>query len=162
MPPHEPLAVRFQRKVDKRAPDECWLWIGALRSDGYGAIGADCSDRILAAHRVAYELANGAIPKLGGGYHGTVVMHTCDNRKCVNPAHLRASTQTENLRDMDLKSRRVNAQPRGERQGSHKLTDAAVREIRSSSDSVAVLATKFGVSEQNIVFVLQRKTWRHV
>mgnify|MGYP001550307413 CR=1 FL=1 len=101
-----PLAERFWRYVDRRGADECWLWVGQSRNVGYGYIGVGgrAGGKIL-SHRAAWLLANGPIPD-GDGHHGTVLMHTCDNRLCCNPAHLRLGTQADNVHDMDQKGRR--------------------------------------------------------
>jgi hypothetical protein len=100
-----PLERRFWNKVLKT--DDCWLWTGALnapegtRSGGYGVVGTTRPKTAL-AHRVAWELVNGPIPA------GMVVAHRCDNRRCVNPAHLFIGTQKDNVHDMLAKGRQRN------------------------------------------------------
>ena len=81
---------RFWEKVDKRGPDECWLWMGAQTSGGYGTFWVEGKPNVR-AHRFSYALANGPIPD------GTVVDHRCDVHLCVNPAHLRALGNRENI-----------------------------------------------------------------
>jgi hypothetical protein len=98
--PHE--SVRFWRLVDKRASGDCWPWKGGASSEGYGRFKRD--GRLALAHRVAYADGNGGIPE-GPGYHGFVVMHSCDNPTCCNPAHLSLGTARDNARDMARKGR---------------------------------------------------------
>ncbi len=70
---------------------QCIEWGGALTSRGYGSKWAD--GRMVGAHRWAYEQKYGPIPE------GMVVRHRCDNRACVNVAHLELGTQSQNVRD---------------------------------------------------------------
>lgn len=100
-------AVPFWDRVDSSAgPNACWPWTGAINKGGYGSYGAD-GNSARTASRVAYELTNGPIP-IGPGYHGFVVMHSCDNRPCCNPKHLSLGTQADNNVDRDQKRRLFN------------------------------------------------------
>ncbi len=67
----------------------CHNWNGYTSHSGYAAIRWDYT--YLYTHRVAYELANGSIPE------GLEVDHICHNKRCVNPAHLRAVTRKQNI-----------------------------------------------------------------
>lgn len=88
-------AVRFWRRVDRRDDDSCWLWLGARNQHtGYGVLDIHRIRRgPIAAHRISYAIAHGSVPA------GLVVMHSCDNKPCVNPGHLTVGTQRENCRD---------------------------------------------------------------
>lgn len=96
--------IRFWEKVDQGEADECWPWTASTDRYGYGQFHVD--GRSLRAHRVSYELANGAIPE------GRLVMHTCDNPPCVNPAHLVLGTAAENMQDKVRKGRQSNGRER--------------------------------------------------
>ena len=69
----------------------CINWTGALSRDGYGLIkeGGRGSTN-LGTHRLAYEIANGAVPA------GLVLDHLCRNRRCCNPEHMEIVTRREN------------------------------------------------------------------
>lgn len=85
----KPLAERFWPKVDKRGPDECWPWIGAVnKQTGYGQI---YDGRVMiGAHRAVYLLEVGPIPD------GMTLDHRCNRRTCVNPTHLSPCTTQVN------------------------------------------------------------------
>lgn len=81
---------RFWDKVMPEPNSGCWLWMGALYFNGYGAFGVNRKTR--RAHRIAYEALRGPIP---AGLH---LDHKCRVRSCVNPDHLEPVTQAENNR----------------------------------------------------------------
>ena len=94
---YPPFEQRFWAKVLKTP--SCWLWQGATAGRGYGVFGTN-RDGLMYAHRFSYELHCGPIGD------GLVILHTCDTPNCVNPVHLVAGTQRENVLDMIKKGRR--------------------------------------------------------
>ena len=99
-PTEEKYRIRFWKKVAVGAEDECWLWTAAASSTGYGQM--KYWKKICGAHRLAYLFSIGPIPE------GLVVMHSCDNPACVNPAHLSVGTHKDNIEDRDRKGRWSN------------------------------------------------------
>lgn len=91
------LKTRFLRKVDKKGPNDCWNW-AASTATGYGKL--TINHKTVLAHRVAWNLVNGPIPK------DMLVLHKCDNSLCCNPNHLSIGTQKDNVRDCSRKNRR--------------------------------------------------------
>lgn len=90
------LPPRFLNKIDFRV-DGCWQWTGAKHHHqrfpeyAYGMFAAKGTpESITGAHRFAYEATVGPIPE------GKEIDHQCQNKLCVNPAHLRAVTHKEN------------------------------------------------------------------
>lgn len=144
--------IRFWSKVKINDFFECWEWQGGFFSNGYGAYCYDTRTR--KAHRVAWEFTYGKIPS------GKIIMHTCDNKKCVNLNHLRIGTVQDNSDDMKRKQR----QAYGERNPHAILTSEAVRKIRhlvKSGTSRGILAEKYGVKIGTIDDVMIR-SWQHV
>lgn len=158
----EQREAAFWLKVDKSGgPTACWIWLGAVTSKwGYGCFQTG-RNRVLGAHKVAWVYANGDPGEL-------CVLHRCDNRVCVNPAHLFLGTKKDNMADAKAKGRHSH----GERTKLNKLTGAQVIEIRTlytgrrmgrgrPSNSKA-LANKYGVDVGTIVNVALRRTWKHL
>ncbi len=121
---------------------------------GYTRIGRNGSWTGL--HRLVYEWAIGPIPD------GMVVRHSCDNPRCVNPDHLLTGTHAENTADMFNRGRNRAPGATGTRNGSAKLNEDSVREIRKSTKSVQELAKIYSVSKSAIRFVVKRENWKHV
>jgi hypothetical protein len=141
------LADRFWSKVDFSG--DCWKWKGCKTKAGYGLFGVSRYVREY-AHRIVWQLINGRIPD------NLCVLHSCDNRVCVNPGHLFLGTVNDNAKDMVAKSR----QSMGENRPTHKLTLNQVREILSSSSPQLETAKKFGVSQQLISGIRCGHRWR--
>jgi HNH endonuclease len=150
--PRPTVAERIRRFTDDSTtdPDGCWPWLGT-RSKGYGMIMiGGKSGRQRLAHRVVWELHAGQpVPA------GMLVRHLCGNPWCVRPTHLAAGTTQDNSDDMIRHGRSV----RGERHPKSKLTAAGVQYIRTSTESHATLAKKFGVSETTIRDVRSGRRW---
>lgn len=132
----------------------CMEWNGAINKDGYAACNAYGLFKSQALHREVHRLSTGETPE--------VVMHACDNRKCVNPAHLLSGTHETNLLDKVTKNR----QAKGEANGRSKLTAADVLRIRARWDTekptYKTLGDAFGVSKATIQRVLAGTHWGHV
>lgn len=149
-------ALRFWARVDKPSRAACWNWTGSVDTPGYGAFKID--GKKYNTHRIAYEMAHGRVlPTIQ-------IIHTCDNRLCCNPHHLRAGTRLANVRDMDDKGRRRSAD--GEKHPSAKLTDALVARLRieyiDGPDTAGDMARRLGVDRKTIQGALDGKKWKHV
>jgi hypothetical protein len=165
----------FWSHVDKKKPNECWVWTGCLTEKGYGHV------RFLGKDWKASRLAWMLTKEDPGAFY---VCHHCDNPACCNPEHLFLGTAKDNIQDMVKKGRHPRnktgylpsgnnhhsrlhpeVMARGEQNGAAVLTEAKVLEIlrlRSEGMSLQCMARRFNVSKGTIVFIIQRKTWRHV
>lgn len=154
---------KFWKYVDKKSDDECWEWKAYKDTNGYGIL--RINPKTYRAHRISWVLHYGEIPACDS-YHGMCVLHRCDNPACVNPHHLFLGTHKDNMGDMRDKGRGVTPDAKGERQGSHKLTEEEVKEIREKYIPLVytqrMLAAEYGVVRETIHAVLTRRNWKHV
>lgn len=152
------LSLRFWKRVNKGSPDECWPWQGPAGNNGYGK--TSVKKRSISAHRAAYQLTYGDIPK------GLCVLHRCDVKLCCNPKHLFLGTRKDNSQDCFLKGRTL----KGEKHWAVKLTTQNVEQIRNTYKTTTgtkrKLARKFadlfGCTPSNVRMIVRRQSWEHL
>lgn len=125
--------------------DDCLMWPFAVRkSSGYGAhsfynVGRKVN---VDAHRFVCEEAYGPLP--------LEAAHSCGNKLCVNPRHLRWATHVENMRDAKLAGT-----IRGGGRHRQRLFEAEIEYIRTSGKSGLALAAEFGMEPSHICKVMR-------
>lgn len=125
----------------------CLLWNKAVNSAGYGVTWVGGKQQYI--HRVVAKAKE-----------GEVVLHTCDNKLCINPDHLRLGSYQDNSLDMVMKGR----QAKGEVCGNAKLSEEAVLLIRGCEGLLSSRETgkKFNISKTNVLDIWKRNTWKHL
>lgn len=150
---------RFWVKVDRRGPDDCWLWTAAtkgLPGKRYGnfRVKRDRRSVGLGAHVASWEYANGPVPD------GLFVCHHCDVKLCVNPAHLFLGTALDNNRDMVAKRRHQF----GERHWNAKLARGAIDRIHAlahEGKSQRAIGLAFGIGQPTVSKILGGRSRRY-
>ena len=152
-----PVEERFWRNVHKGGPDECWPF-GSGEFRGYRTIALGSrADGTIMAHKFSYQLHHGPVPT------GMVVMHSCDNPPCCNPAHLSLGSYADNAADMHEKGRAARQGPCGEHNPNVKLTEELVRYIRANPQrGHKDLADELGLTPNTVRGVRIGRTWKHV
>jgi HNH endonuclease len=133
------------------------MYLGGWSSGGYGEIYESGKNR--SAHVVSYEIHNGPVPP------NKMVLHTCDNPWCVNPAHLFLGTQRENVQDMIAKVRSTIGSFVGEKNGQATLTEVDVLEIKSLlEDGLAQreIAAAYGIDQSTVSNIKTGKRWSYL
>src|SRR5262249_38001495 len=122
----------------------------------YGVVSEN--DHSVQAHKAAYRLVNGPIP------YGLCVLHECDNRNCINPAHLFLGTLGDNKTDRKRKGR--NADPRGQNNKQAKLAPAEIVEVyrlaRQTDLSQREIGKRFGICQQWVSDIARGLAWPHL
>lgn len=125
----------------------CLEWKGCFSPNGYGII-RFCGKNNN-AHRVIYMLLHGELK------HSEFVLHSCDNRKCVNPSHLFKGSHQDNMDDMVKKQRSKS----GEECHFSKTTNLQHRQIKHqilSNIPAEVIAYDFGLSKKYIKYLMHK------
>lgn len=148
--------IRFWRKVIKRGPDDCWIWVGT--SARYGSFWD--GERASSSHRFSLEKKIGR--KLKAGRWGEFALHTCDNKRCVNPRHLFVGSSLDNSRDMVRKGRKE----KGSDVYGAVLDERKVLKIRvkfaTGRYTLPEMGKRFGVCAETIWWVVRGKCWKHI
>lgn len=163
--------VEYPGPVPVRQPDlgPCWIWKGSRHPRGYGQF--HNRGESWKAHRFAYEIIYGPIPK---GYE---ICHHCDNPPCCNPKHLFCGTHAQNMADMAAKGihrpacgdrngmRKHPEVVQGANNGMAKLTTRTVLRIRAMAKrgiSQKDIAKMFPVAYVAINRIVARRSWKHL
>lgn len=155
----------MQRFFDKICISEtgCWNWIAAIRNPtgGYGCI--KFRGKIVDAHRVSWIIHKGEIPE------GLLVCHTCDNRKCVNPAHLFLGTQRDNMQDCLDKGRLVTPEgfrfQDGFKPPNRTLKEEEIEKVKSAifgrgGKTLKEVAKELGIKYQLVRDINSQRTYK--
>lgn len=133
---------RFWENVNVLGKNDCWEW--QLADYCYGVL--RWGNKETYAHRVVWEITNGAIPK------EMFVCHICDNPLCCNPNHLFLGTPKDNTRDAVRKNRGVGKRKLTRRQ-AHKIRQAFLCGITKTE-----LSKQYNVHVRTIENVVLKKT----
>jgi hypothetical protein len=152
----QPIENRFWSKVHKT--EGCWIWLAFKNRDGYGRFGISTGERkyVCLAHRFAWIITIGPIPK------GMNVLHRCDNPACCHPDHLFLGTQQDNVADQMAKGRK----PKGEECFNATMSDEKVRHIKEALKDTTVtkasIARRFDVHYFTLTQIAYGKSWAHI
>ena len=163
-----PERFAMQHKANESG---CWIWTSSTDQDGYGAfVGEAAGQMFRRAHRWSWAHHNNQRVPLGAH-----ICHTCDNPRCVNPAHLFLGTKGDNNSDMITKGRGRMGQhaapaidcayQRGESHHAARLTVEIVRAIRADRArglSYSAIASRHQISTPHAFKIVTRKLWNHV
>lgn len=145
----KPLDVndRFWSKVSSPDENGCRVWTASRHRLGYGHF--RLNGKVEASHRVAFLLHHGREPE-------DCLLHSCDNRACCEPSHLREGSHKDNMEECALRGR--SRSPRAGN-GKPKLTlkDRAsiTSRFHSGENNKSALAREFGVSPSRIRQVIR-------
>ena len=143
---------RFNRHYEINPDTHCWEWQLHVDKDGYGTFAIDSYPH--RAHRVSFEIFRQPIP------FGVLVLHACDNPRCVNPQHLFLGSQLDNMLDKIAKGR--GNHDIGEQCHNAKLTNADILKIREDPRLQRIIASEYHVGQDQISRIKSRKSWVHV
>jgi hypothetical protein len=142
---------KFWSRVDRRGDDECWSWLGSFDKDGYGQIWDGHAKKGRRAHKMSAAIHFGE-------RDGHVVCHTCDNPECTNPKHLFYGTVRDNNDDKMAKNRHA----KGEIQGSSKLNEKQVADIRNRiNEDYRILCEEYELVPSTVYRIWNGQAWKH-
>lgn len=131
--------------LTKRMPNGCLEWQGPIAPNGYGQ--TKWNRAYFSAHKFSWTLHRGNVQD------GMLVLHKCDNKRCVDPEHLYIGTGQQNSADAIARGQIKT----GTQHALSKLTDAQIAEARNSAESIKGMAAKFGVHWATLYKALSRR-----
>ena len=152
--PSEKDIARFWRFVNRLGADDCWEWQGSLVG-GYGHF--TIGYRYVKAVHFSLLLDGRPRPE------GLMCCHSCDNRACVNPRHLRWDTREAN--EQDKKDRNRHAKGSSSGVSSKAITEAdipLIRQAYADGEPTQQIADRFGITRDAVWGICLGRTWRHV
>jgi hypothetical protein len=145
----------FSKSFSPEPNTGCWIWTGYIGVGGYGHMSVRNRKKTdhKYAHRHSFERSNGPVP------HGMIVLHSCDNRWCVNPEHLSVGTHQENMDDMVSRGRSlVN------NKNSAKIDIETARKVYMATllYSQTEVARQFSISQPLVSMIRNGRVWPEV
>jgi hypothetical protein len=139
--------VRERIKENIVEVNGCWEWQKRVARSGYAQIKYEGITTI--AHRLSYKVFIGEIPE------NLLILHKCDNKKCVNPNHLFIGTYSDNMKDMMIKERNKK---------QSNLDKKDILEIRDLWPKLSIreLAELYKVSTTTIHKIVKNVTWKYI
>ncbi len=141
----EELIEEFMELCEPIPEAGCWLWTGGLRAQRYGSF------KTWYAHRFSFEAFSRPLRA------GEVVRHTCDTPLCVNPDHLRAGSQRDNMQDALVRGRLWL----GSSNPAARHSADTVAYIKSSPKPNVELANELGLDPRYVWRVRANKIRKH-
>jgi hypothetical protein len=147
----KPTPLMDRRRINSETG--CWEFVGSATPQGYGHV--RWNGKLVKVHRLAAHLWLGFdldSPQM--------ILHSCDNPSCFNPAHLRPGTGADNARDMVERGRQFVPGIGGERHWAARLTDAQIADIckrRATGETQTALAREYGVRQSTISRIVNGK-----
>ena len=135
---------------------DCIDWTGCRNNSGYGT--RSWQGVSTTAHRVAWMQAHGEIPD------GLVVMHTCANRLCVNPEHLKLGTQHQNRMEQVTRSanpkQKLSFEDAAFIRWCFAQAPSTFKQGRSANPWAQRVMQEFGLSKGQLYNLVQGKTFK--
>lgn len=171
---YESACEMIVNRIEIREEGGCWFWIGRLSDNGYGEVHKNYWGKyykVSRAHQLSYIIFRGDYNR------NLMILHSCNNRNCVNPNHLRVGTAKDNMDDRSkvgsfnshFNSVEWKLNPKnvkGEDVATSKLTEKQVLEIKELLDKGIVfqkeIAEEYNVHQVTVSKIKLGKIWRHI
>ena len=150
-----PAKDRFFRQLQK-SEGGCWTWTSSVDKDGYGIFrGVVSENGYTRAHRFSYAFHTGEIIP-----DGIMVLHSCDNPRCVNPDHLSLGTGTDNQRQKWARGRGKTL--KGAELPHAILTEDQARAVLHDPRTYTQIAADYKIAPSTVGSIKQRVSWKHI